>query len=95
MCRCRKQWIKCPLHVHEAVSKGKRVKIKTPQTEKEKMRASKGIDAPMLKRRGSKVEAQHPRIRCMNMFVKQLKAVVKKGSVFDLRFPHILRRQNF
>ena len=69
MCRCREQLIKCPVHVHEAVSKWQRAEIKKPQSEKEKLRASKGIDAPMPKRRGSKVEAQHPIIKSMNTYI--------------------------
>lgn len=91
-CRCRRQWIKCPAHVHESLQVKKNVGIKKQQKGKERLRAKRGVDEPMPQRRGSKAEASQSFEGSKQ--VGSERALFKKVSLLDLRSPHILRRQN-
>ena len=91
-CRCRRQWIKCPVHVHESLRVERKAGIKKLQTEKERLRAKRGVDEPMPQRRGSNAEDSHSFEGSKQAGSER--ALFKKEAVLDLRFPHILRRQN-
>ena len=54
----------------------------------------KGVDVPMPKKRVSKAEAKHQ--DAVNMIVPagMERVLFKPGSLFDRRFPHILREQH-
>ena len=66
--------------------------IKKQHIEKERLRAQRGVDEPMPQRRGSNVAATQPFKGGKQVWGERV--LFKKGSLLDLRFPHILRRLN-
>ena len=66
--------------------------FKKQQTEKDKIQAKRGVDEPMPQRRGSKAEVNRSFEGIKQAGIER--ALSKKGSLLDLRSPHILRRQN-
>ena len=88
-CRCRRLCVKCPAHVHQNLQIKRRKGIKKQMAEQKKARL--GVDGLMPKRKGSKAEAKHS-FEIMRQTGNE-RALYKKGSLLDLRFPHILKRQ--
>lgn len=82
-CRCRRQWVKCPVHVHESLRVKGKAGIKKQQNEKERLTAKRGVDEPMPQRRGSKAEASRS-FDGSNQAGNE-RALFKKGAVLDVR----------
>ena len=80
------------MHVHEALERTQKTKIKKSQTEGEQLRAHRGIDAPMpKKRRASQAEESHHIAESKEFLVASERALIKPGSTLALRFPHLLQ----
>ena len=95
-CRCRKLWIKCPMHLHQRVTAVKRRKH-IPST-KEKLLAKYGIDRPLPKlrkpmlkgagenaKKSSQNEAVAGRAHCERVHV------IRPGTRYALMFPHLVK----
>ena len=80
------------MDVHEVLERIQKTKIKKPQTEGERLRAYRGVDVPMpKKKRASQAEENHHIAESKEFPVASERALFKPGSIFDLRFPHILQ----
>jgi hypothetical protein len=90
-CRCRKKWVKCPMHVHDALNKSKPVRIKRKQTEGERQRLLKGVDVQKpVKRRSCTAESRHAIVSEVLNGPSE-RALFKSTSIFAKRFPHLLQ----
>lgn len=91
-CRCRRLWIKCPVHVHEAFKRVKRQIIKRQLTEREKLRRLKGVDVPVPRRRGDPRTAEQLRnAACESAAGGMNRVFLKPGSILARRFEHLVQ----
>ena len=90
-CRCRKKWVKCPMHVHDALNKSKPVRIKRKQTEGERQILLKGVDERKPVKRGSVTAEPHHVIMHGTTSSTFERAFFKHDAVFAKRFPRLLQ----